>query len=120
MPIDRHSAQPLTVQIADDLKRRIDRDEFPVGTKFPSLRDLSRDYSVAELTVHAAVKDLQREGLLTSASGRGTFVSAKPSDSVADDPELLVSPESFAALRAEVADLRTRLEKLEGQGARVD
>lgn len=113
MPIDRQSAQPLTVQITEDLKRRIDREEFPVGTKFPSLRELSRDYGVAELTVHASVKDLQREGILTSASGRGTYVSGKPSD--AGDLDVSVSPENFAALKAEVADLRSRLEDLERQ-----
>lgn len=109
MPIDQQGAQPLSAQVRDDIRRRIAENEFPVGAKIPSLRTLAGDYGVAELTVHTAIKELQYEGVLESASGRGTFVRAMPSDAVR-------GVDVVAALddvRAELADLRSRVEAIE-------
>jgi GntR family transcriptional regulator len=64
---------------------------------------------VAELTVHAAVKELQHEGILESASGRGTFVRALPTPG-GRTAELA---ETVAELRREMTDLRSRVEALE-------
>ncbi|HWD00955.1 GntR family transcriptional regulator [Amycolatopsis mongoliensis] len=105
MPIDQQGAQPLGAQIRDDLVRRIRAGEFALGEKIPSLKALAGTYNVAELTVHNAIRELQHAGVLESAAGRGTFVRSLPDESApADD---------VAALRAEVADLRRRVEELE-------
>ncbi len=77
-----------------------------MGEKIPSLRALAADYGVAELTVHGAIRELQHAGVLESSTGRGTFVRALP-DEVASNADAL------EALRAEVADLRERVEALE-------
>ena len=108
MAIDRNGVEPLTVQIVKDLKRRIGSEEFAVGTRLPSLRALSKSYGVAELTVHEAVKQLQRDGVLSSAPGRGTFVSTKPADNV----NTTVTPERFAALEVEVSVLAQAVEEI--------
>ncbi|WP_158842638.1 GntR family transcriptional regulator [Saccharothrix deserti] len=114
MPINRQDARPLGAQIADDLRRRImtEAQGFGVGKKIPSLRALADEYGVAELTVHAAVKQLQHEGVLESTSGRGTFVRAKPADGelTADASAVLAE---LRELRDEVAALRSRVEAVE-------
>lgn len=108
VPIDQHGAQPLSAQIRDDIARRIQSGEFKLGEKIPSLRALAADYGVAELTVHGAIRELQHAGVLESSTGRGTFVRSTPErhqGEAADD--------ALASLRAEVADLRERVEALE-------
>lgn len=105
--IDQHGAQPLSAQIRDDLSGRIRAGRFKVGEKIPSLRALADEYGVAELTVHSAIRELQHAGVLESSTGRGTFVRRVPDDVGVS------SEESVEALRAEVADLRQRVEALE-------
>lgn len=109
VPINPQDVRPLSAQIAQDLRVRIRRGDFPVGAKFPSLRTLGREYGVAELTVHAAVRQLQHEGVLVSTSGRGTFVRELP-DAAGDDGSVLAA---LGALRDEVRELRQRVEALE-------
>jgi DNA-binding GntR family transcriptional regulator len=82
-----------------------------VGEKIPSLRSLASQYSVAELTVHAAVKALQHEGVLESASGRGTFVRARPTPGSRTDD--LVA--AVAELQRKVDDLQARVGALESR-----
>lgn len=107
MAIDQGGAQPLSAQIRDDLSDRIRAGKFKVGEKIPSLKVLAEEYGVAELTVHSAVRELQHAGVLESSTGRGTYVRGVPDD-------LAVSgEEDVAALRAEVAELRHRVEALE-------
>ncbi len=77
----------------------------------PSLRALAAEYQVAELTAHAAVKQLQSEGVLVSAPGRGTYVRT-PGEPAPDVTDLA---EQVAALRLDVADIRRRLDRLERQ-----
>ncbi|MGH3631232.1 MAG: GntR family transcriptional regulator [Sciscionella sp.] len=108
MAIDQRGAQPLGMQIRDDLVRRIRADEFTVGEKIPSLRALAAHYDVAELTVHAASRELQHLGVLESSSGRGTFVRRVPDGTAT--PE---GGEGLADLRAEVVELRKRVDALE-------
>lgn len=98
----------LNAQVKADLLGRIRSGTYPVGSKIPSLRALAGEYGVAELTVHAAVKELQYEGVLESSSGRGTFVRAMPSDAGPADLAAVV-----AELQSEVADLRGRVAAVE-------
>ena len=107
--VDQSSPVALNAQVKADLLRRIRSGSYPVGAKIPSLRSLASEYGVAELTVHAAVKELQYEGVLESSSGRGTFVRALPSES--GQPADLAA--TVAELQTEVAELRSRLDAVE-------
>jgi GntR family transcriptional regulator len=109
VPIDRSEVTSFSAQIADDLRRRIHAGEFATDNRLPSLRALATEYEVAEMTAHAAVRQLQSEGLLAAASGRGTFVR-RSAELTSDSAPL---PEQLDALRREVAELRVRLDRLE-------
>ncbi|MEY9904347.1 GntR family transcriptional regulator [Catenulispora sp. MAP12-49] len=97
MPIDRNSPTPLKEQILDDLLTRLRSGEFAVGQRFPSMRNLSKQYEVAEMTVMPVVQDLQRAGYLVAYPGKGTFVQALPD----------IKPESndVELLRSQVSEL---------------
>lgn len=45
------------------------------GTRLPSHRELAEQLVIAPLTVKKAYDQLEREGLIDSRQGRGTFVS---------------------------------------------
>lgn len=92
MPIDRNAPTPLKEQILDDLLTRLRSGEFAIGQRFPSMRNLSKQYEVAEMTVMPVVQDLQKAGYLVAYPGKGTFVQSLPDiKAEKDDIELLRS-----------------------------
>lgn len=73
----------LADNIAEDLRRRIERGQYPVGACLPGRRALASEYSVAPINVQKAVNELIEDGFLRAENGRGTFVvrsSALPKD----------------------------------------
>lgn len=108
MSSPQSASKPLHVTVTEDLRRRISSGEFPIGSKLPSLRNLTIEYDVSEVTAHTAIRALQAEGILESATGSGTFVKSLPSG-VEDRP----LADQVAALHTEVKDLAARLERLE-------
>ncbi|MEU0659592.1 GntR family transcriptional regulator [Streptomyces lavendulocolor] len=62
------------IEIADDLRRRINGGEFPDGAKLPTERGLAESYSAAAGTVRQALSALRDEGIIDSRVGSGWFV----------------------------------------------
>ena len=95
-----------SVQIADDLRSRIEAGEFAPGAKLPSIRELAGEYNVAQMTANGALQRLRSEGLAV-ASGRGHFVAeALPVNA----PTLA---DRLQAVETEVRELRSRVAALE-------
>ncbi|WP_394284391.1 GntR family transcriptional regulator [Corynebacterium sp.] len=72
--------QPVYLEIADDLRGRIERGELQSGQKLPTERELAEHYGVARMTVRHSLDVLQIEGLIDRRRGRtgGTFVRIVP------------------------------------------
>jgi GntR family transcriptional regulator len=66
---------PLYLSAAALLRRRIERGEWRVGQKLPSIEQLARELSVARLTLRQALSRLERDGIVDCRHGSGTFVS---------------------------------------------
>lgn len=64
------------LDIADDLRRRIDDGEFAGGRLLPSESELSAGYSVSRVTVRKALEVLRDEGRVDSRQGSGWFAAA--------------------------------------------
>ena len=64
----------LPQEIARDLERRISDNEFPVGAKLPSERELSVEYAVSRPVVREALSQLKLEGLVEARAGSGVYV----------------------------------------------
>jgi GntR family transcriptional regulator, transcriptional repressor for pyruvate dehydrogenase complex len=93
----RASLSPLQVPkasdvLADDLRERILRGEFPEGTSLPPERELVSQTAMSRTTVREALRILEVQGLVTIRTGRagGAFVRRPDSDSVASSVELLI------------------------------
>ncbi|MBA2811020.1 GntR family transcriptional regulator [Streptomyces sp. KM273126] len=63
-------------EIADELRRAIDREEYAVGSLLPPETDLAAHYGVSRGTVRQAVAALTAEGLIGSRQGARRVVLA--------------------------------------------
>jgi GntR family transcriptional regulator len=75
--INRSSSMPPWEQLAGILRGRIDDGELRPGDRIPSVVSLAQEYDLAPGTVRKALTQLQREGLVESRVGWGTFVAEK-------------------------------------------
>ncbi|WP_343902632.1 FadR/GntR family transcriptional regulator [Arthrobacter rhombi] len=78
--------------LADDLRERILREEFPEGTSLPPERELVSQTAMSRTTVREALRILEVQGLVTIRTGRagGAFVRRPDSDSMANSAQLLI------------------------------
>lgn len=74
--VDREADVPIGVQLAWAIKMQISDGILGVGHRLPGLRDLAESLGVNSNTVRAVYLRLERDGLLESRQGSGTFVAA--------------------------------------------
>jgi GntR family transcriptional regulator len=75
--ISSQSDEALFEQIKRQVRRAVVSGELPEGAALPSMRQLARDIQVSLITTKRAYEDLEKEGLLVSQAGRGTFVAGQ-------------------------------------------
>jgi DNA-binding transcriptional regulator YhcF (GntR family) len=73
--IDRHAEVPIGVQLVWALRTRIRDGRLTPGQRLPGLRDLAEALKVNANTVRAVYQRLEREGIIESQRGSGTFVA---------------------------------------------
>jgi GntR family transcriptional regulator len=78
---------PIFRQIMTQIREAIASGRAQVGQKLPSHRELATQLVIAPLTVKKAYDELEREGLLETRRGRGTFVKERHHDSDAEKLE---------------------------------
>ncbi len=66
---------PFYRQLRDQVADRIRSGALEPGAPLPSIRELAASLAVSVITVKGAYDELEREGLIASQQGRGTFVS---------------------------------------------
>lgn len=66
---------PLYEQLRGELRDRIECGTYRPGDLFPSEAELMAEYSMSRITVRRAIAELQREGLVATRQGAGTYVS---------------------------------------------
>lgn len=69
--LDKRSPTPVYVQIAAGLRPLLEA--LPPGTSLPPERVLCEKYQVSRMTLRQAYDTLEREGLIETERGRGTF-----------------------------------------------
>jgi GntR family transcriptional regulator len=73
--IDYGSATPPYMQLAAELRRRIEAGE--ITARLPGEKALQQEYGLALATVRKAVKVLRDEGLVRTVPGWGTYVTER-------------------------------------------
>lgn len=72
--IDRDADRPPFRQIAELISSAIDRGWYRDGDRIPPEGEMAAHFSVAKMTVRAAIQQLRIEGRVRSEHGRGVFV----------------------------------------------
>lgn len=75
--ISNASDKPIYAQIADQIKEKILTGGLSPGDALPSMRQLARDLHISVITTKRAYDDLERDGFLETAGGKGCFVAEK-------------------------------------------
>src|SRR5918999_35692 len=107
--VDRESGIPVGIQLVQRLRSQIGSGALSPGDRLPSVRDAAVTAGVNVNTVRAAYGRLEREGLVRSEQGRGTFV-AKPERTRDDARDRRELRRQIAALELELARRPLELE----------
>ncbi|PAV30950.1 GntR family transcriptional regulator [Virgibacillus profundi] len=102
--IASNSKEPLFQQIKEQIILHIFSGELKEGDALPSMRVLAKDLKVSVITTKRAYEDLEKEGYLISAVGKGTFVAGQ-------QPHVLKE--------WQVRELENELEKIVLEGKRL-
>ncbi len=76
--LDGRSAVPPYLQIVQQVRQALRMGLLDVGDQLPSVREVVAATAINPNTVLKAYRDLEREGLVAAAAGRGTFVTRRP------------------------------------------
>ena len=72
--IDREDHHKLYFQLYEILKKKIESNEWLVGSQIPTEDELCKMFSLSRSTVRTAVLELVRQGYLKRQQGKGTFI----------------------------------------------
>ena len=70
---------PIYLKIYEDLKNKIEKNEYPENSKLPSIRQLALKYKLNNITIMKAFTLLEKEGYIIKKRGIGIFVKSKES-----------------------------------------
>jgi transcriptional regulator, GntR family len=73
--LSQKDGRPMYLQIMEQIKQRVAQGDWAQGEKVPSIRELAVATSVSVITVKRAYQELEREGVLVTQQGIGSFVA---------------------------------------------
>lgn len=73
--LSKENPAPIYHQIEEQMKALIASGQLPAGTLLPSIRSLSKDLEVSVITTRRAYQNLEYEGFIRTAQGKGTYVA---------------------------------------------
>lgn len=80
MRILQNSGEPIYQQIAEQFKTDILAGKYKQGEYLPSIRGLAKELKISVITTMKAYEQLEAEGLVTAAQGKGFYVNAQDSE----------------------------------------
>jgi GntR family transcriptional regulator len=72
--VDPRSGVPMYMQLIEQVKRLVAMGALEVGEQLPTVKQLALDLTINSNTVARAYHDLEREGIIETSPGRGSFV----------------------------------------------
>ena len=71
-------APPKYAQVVAEIKRRIERGDYPPGSLLPSEHQLVDEFGVSRPTIVKALSSLRQDGWIDTQQGKGSFVRGRP------------------------------------------
>jgi GntR family transcriptional regulator len=66
---------PMYKQVTDQIKNAVAGGILKPEDKLPSIREMTRELGISEITIKRAYADLEHEGYIFTRSGLGSFVA---------------------------------------------
>ena len=76
--VSQFSGRPMYLQIMDQIKQKVAVGDWAAGEEIPSIRQLAVSLQVSVITVKRAYLELEREGVIVTQHGKGSFVAPDP------------------------------------------
>ena len=108
--IDYKSRKPIYEQIIDNMKQLVVSGALKRDEQIPSVRQLAQELAINPNTIQKAYAELERQGVIYSLKGRGSFVGSSLQElrNIQQNERL----EELAALSKELYRLQVPQEEL--------
>jgi len=73
--LSQTDGRPIYLQLMEQIKQRIAVGDWPAGQAIPSIRQLAADLQISVITVKRAYLELERDGVIVTRQGKGSFVA---------------------------------------------
>ncbi len=115
--LSQSDGRPMYLQIIDQIRLRITVGDWEPGFKLPSIRELAVATRVSVITVKRAYQELEKEGVIVTQQGKGSFVAQIDDLGIRLREEeleqhLREAIEVARSLGLEADDVRARLDEL--------
>ena len=115
--ISQTDPRPLYLQVKEQIRHRIAVGELKPGEEIPSIRALAADIRVSVITIKRTYLELEREGVIQTRQGRGSFVAdnVQLGDSLKEqelDSHLQAAARTAALLNLTEEQLAERLRRI--------
>ena len=96
--ISNSSPDPIYEQIVRQIKGQIIAGELSEGEPLPSIRKLAHELQISVITTKRAYEELEKEGLIDTVGGKGTFVASQNQEFMREKRMKLVETKLSEAL----------------------
>ncbi len=76
LTVDPRSGVPIYLQVIEQIKRSVALGILGTGEQLPTVKQLALDLTINPNTVAKAYRELERDGVIDTAPGRGSFVKS--------------------------------------------
>ncbi|NZA36950.1 GntR family transcriptional regulator [Eubacterium callanderi] len=83
--ISNSSGKPIYEQITTQIKNKIITGELRPGDALPSMRVLAKELRISVITTKRAYADLEQDGFIETAPGKGSFVAQKNTEFIREE-----------------------------------
>ena len=73
--LSQTDGRPMYLQIMEQVQQRVAVGDWPRGSKLPSIRDLAVALNVSVITVKRAYLELERNGVIVTQHGKGSWIA---------------------------------------------
>ena len=76
LTVDPRSGVPIYLQVIEQVKRSVAIGVLGAGEQLPTVKQLALDLTINPNTVAKAYRELERDGVIETSPGRGSFVKS--------------------------------------------